>query len=148
MRTGNSAQGGPEASPIPHSPVQCAPPATPDAYSCLPGNNNYSGATTINAGTLQIGNGGASGALNNANAVADNDTFIFNSTSTLTLNSAITGSGNVIVRKGTLQAIGNNSYTGWTQIDPGATFQACSGPVGGLASSVVTNNGTLLLIRQ
>ena len=114
----------------------------------LPGNNNYSGATTINAGTLQIGNGGASGALNNANAVADNDTFIFNSTSTLTLNSAITGSGNVIVRKGTLQAIGNNSYTGWTQIDPGATFQACSGPVGGLASSVVTNNGTLLLIRQ
>ncbi len=114
----------------------------------LPGNNNYSGATTINAGTLQIGIGGASGALNNGASVVDNDTLIYNSTSTLTLNPAITGSGNVIVRKGILQAIGNNSYTGWTEIDPGATFQACSGPVGGLASSVVTNNGTLLLVRQ
>jgi autotransporter-associated beta strand protein len=114
----------------------------------LPGNNNYSGATTINAGTLQIGNGGATGALNNGNAIADNGMLIFNSTSTLTLNPAITGSGNVIVRKGTLQAIGNNSYTGWTEIDPGATFQPCSGPVGGLASSVVTNNGTLLLVKQ
>jgi fibronectin-binding autotransporter adhesin len=118
----------------------------------LPGNNTYSGATTVNVGTLQIGNGGATGTLNNGAGVAVNDTLIYNSTSTLTLNGAfgngITGSGNVIVRKGTLQAIGNNSYTGWTEIDPGATYQVCSGPVGALASSVVTNNGTLLFIRQ
>lgn len=114
----------------------------------LPGNNNYSGVTTINTGTLQIGNGGASGNMNNAASVVDNDTFIFNSTSTLTLNPAISGSGNVIVRKGTLQAIGNNTYAGWTEIDAGATFQACSGPVGGLASSAITNNGTLLMVRQ
>ena len=118
----------------------------------LPGNNNYSGATTINLGTLQIGNGGASGTLNNGASIVDNDTLIYNSTSTMNLNglfgAGITGTGNVIVRTGTLQAIGNNSYTGWTEIDPGATFQACSGPVGLLASSVVTNNGTLLLVRQ
>jgi fibronectin-binding autotransporter adhesin len=118
----------------------------------LPGNNNYSGATTINLGTLQIGNGGASGALNNGASIVDNDTLIYNSTSTVNVNglfgAGITGSGNVIVRAGTFQAIGNNSYTGWTEIDPGATFQACSGPVGALASSVVTNNGTLLLIKQ
>ncbi len=118
----------------------------------LPGNNNYSGATTINSGTLQIGNGGASGTLNNGAAVVDNGTLIYNSTSTASLNgqfgAGITGGGNVIVRKGTLQAIGNNSYTGWTEIDPGATLQACSGPVGALASSAVTNNGSLLLVRQ
>ncbi|HEY5042636.1 MAG TPA: autotransporter-associated beta strand repeat-containing protein, partial [Verrucomicrobiae bacterium] len=78
----------------------------------------------------------------------DNGTFIFNSTSTLTLNPAITGSGNVIVHKGTLQALGNNSYTGWTEIDPGANFQPCLGNVGQLASSAVTNNGTITFGRQ
>jgi fibronectin-binding autotransporter adhesin len=114
----------------------------------LPGNNAYSGATTINAGTLQVGNGGATGKLNNGAPITDNGTFIYNSTSTLTLNGVISGIGNVIVRNGTLQAIGANSYSGWTEIDPGSTFQPCSGPVGALASSMVTNNGTLLFIRQ
>lgn len=96
----------------------------------LPGNNNYSGTTTINLGTLQIGIGGASGALNNGASIVDNDTFIYNSTSTLTLNPAITGSGNVIVRKGTLQTIGNNSYAGWTEINPRATLLRPRGRAG------------------
>ena len=118
----------------------------------LPGNNTYSGATTINGSTLQIGNGGASGTLNSGASIVNNGTLIYNSTSTLNLGglfgAGITGGGNVIVRKGTLQAIGNNNYSGWTQIDPGATFEPSVGNVGLLASSVVTNNGTLLLSRQ
>ena len=118
----------------------------------LPGNNNYTGATTINSGTLQIGNGGATGALTGGGAVVNNGTLVANSTSTIGLNglfgAGIGGGGNVIVRKGTLQAIGNNSYTGWTQIDPGATFQPSFGNQGQLASSVITNNGSLVLGRQ
>jgi fibronectin-binding autotransporter adhesin len=119
----------------------------------LPANNTYVGATVINAGTLQIGNGGASGQLNTAGgAVVDNGTFVFNSTGTCTLgqNNGITGTGNVLVEGngGTLAAIGPNAYTGWTYIAPGATFQPCKGNSGALTSSVVTNNGELLLVRQ
>jgi fibronectin-binding autotransporter adhesin len=118
----------------------------------LPGNNNYTGATTINAGTLQIGNGGASGTLSGGGAVTDNGTLIYDSTSTINVGglfgAGIGGSGNVIVRKGTFQALGNNTYSGWTEIDPGATFQPSFGNAGSLLSSVVTNNGTLLVTRQ
>ena len=49
---------------------------------------------------------------------------------------------------GFIKAIGNNTYTGWTRIDSGTTFQPIEGQDGALATSVVTNNGTLRLVRQ
>jgi autotransporter-associated beta strand protein len=118
----------------------------------LPGNNSYSGGTTINAGVLQVGNGGATGTLAGQSPVVNNGTFIYDSTGSfsLTANGLISGTGNVIVRGsgGLLKAIGNNTYTGWTTIDPGATFQPCEGNQGALVSPVITNNGTLKLVRQ
>lgn len=118
----------------------------------LTGNSSYSGGTTINTGTLQVGNGGATGTLNAGSPVVNNGTLIYNSTGSFTMsgNGLISGTGNVIVRgAGNLfQALGANTYTGWTQIDPGATFQPAQGNQGALASSVVTNNGTLKLVRQ
>ena len=114
----------------------------------LPGNNSYSGGTTINHGTLQVGNGGPNGSLQTSGAITDNSLLIFNSTGTFSYSGAITGSGNVILRSGTTLAFGVNTYTGWTEIDPGAIFQPCSGDVGGLQSANVTNNGTLLWPMQ
>jgi len=121
----------------------------------LANNNTYKGGTTIsNANdTLQIGNGGSSGSLYSAGGVVDNGTLIFNGTGILTLeggNAIISGPGNVIVSGtgGLFQAEGLNTYTGWTLINPGATFQPCTGNEGQLLSSVVTNNGTLKLVRQ
>lgn len=118
----------------------------------LAANNSYIGGTTINAGTLQIGSGGATGSLNGDTPIVDNGTLIFDSTSPFTLagfNAVISGTGNVWVRgSGLVKAIGNNTYTGWTTIDAGATFQPCEGNQGQLLSSVVTNNGTLKLVRQ
>ncbi|MGD0252067.1 MAG: autotransporter-associated beta strand repeat-containing protein [Verrucomicrobiota bacterium] len=121
----------------------------------LANNNTYKGGTTIsNANdTLQIGNGGASGSLYSAGGVVDNGTFAFNGTGISTLeggNALISGPGNVIVsgNGGLFQAEGPNSYTGWTLINSGATFQPCTGNEGSLISSVVTNNGTLKFVRQ
>ena len=115
----------------------------------LANNNTYAGTTVVNAGTLQVGNGGASGNLNSSSTLTVNGTFVFNSSGTLALGNGIAGTGNIVVRGGgLLQAIAGNTYTGWTLIEPGSTFQPFRGNTGGLLSSVVTNNGTLLFIRQ
>ena len=118
----------------------------------LPGDNSYAAQTTITAGTLQVGNGGATGKLNSTAPVVNDGTFIFDSTGSFTMSGGggISGTGNVIVRgAGNLfQALGANTYTGWTLIEPGATFQPSQGNQGSLASSVVTNNGTFKLVRQ
>ena len=114
-------------------------------------NNTYSGPTTITNTTLQVGNGGAAGTLNANGTVTNNGLLIYNSTSTLSLTGGgILGTGNLIVRGagGMLASLGGNTYTGWTEIDPSSTFMPCEGLLGSLYSSVVTNNGTLLLIRQ
>ena len=58
----------------------------------LTGANAYAGATTISAGTLQIGDGGVSGALG-AGAVTNNGTLAFNRADNVTLANAITGAG-------------------------------------------------------
>ena len=117
----------------------------------LANNNNYTGGTTINNGTLQVGNGGATGSLNQNRAIVDNGTLIFNTSGTFSYNGGglISGTGNVIVRGGgTIRAYDANSYTGWTQIDANSTFLPCEGNTGALASSVVTNNGKLKLVTQ
>jgi autotransporter-associated beta strand protein len=118
----------------------------------LPGDNSYAGSTTINAGTVQVGNGGPTGKLTATAPVVNDGNFIFNSTGLFSMNGGgvISGTGNVIVRGagGLFKAIGPNTYTGWTLIDPGATFQPCEGNSGALASPVVTNNGTLKFVNQ
>ena len=115
----------------------------------LPNNNSYSGGTTINTGTLQVGNGGATGSLNPNSAIDDESLLTFNTTGTFSYVGVISGGGNVIVTGGgKISATGGNTYSGWTLINANSTFNPCQGNVGALASSAVTNNGTLLLIRQ
>jgi fibronectin-binding autotransporter adhesin len=115
----------------------------------LPGNNTYTGGTTINAGTLQVGTGGATGQLDALANITNNSTIIFNSTGALTISGAISGTGQLIKRgSGLLKFIGNNTYTGPTTIDAGAQLQLWQGNTGANASSAITNNGTLLMMRQ
>jgi autotransporter-associated beta strand protein len=115
----------------------------------LPGNNAYQGGTTINAGTLQIGNGGATGTIDANDPVLNNGTFIVDSTGDLTLSGAISGTGDLIKRgSGLLKFLGNNSYTGTTTIDPGARLQLWQNNTGANASPAIANNGTLIMMRQ
>ena len=117
----------------------------------LPNNNSYSGGTTIDGtSTLQVGVGGATGQLAANGNITVDGTLDFNTSGTFAYGgTGISGVGNVIVRGGgKITSLGANSYSGWTVIGPGSIFQPCQGNQGALASSTVTNNGTLLLIRQ
>ncbi|HAO80290.1 MAG TPA: hypothetical protein DCQ92_15235 [Verrucomicrobia subdivision 3 bacterium] len=115
----------------------------------LPGNNTYANGTTINAGTLQIGNGSATGTMDANDPAVNNGTLIFDSTGDFTLSGAISGSGDLIKRgSGLLKFLGNNSYSGNTTIDPGARLQIWQNNTGANASPNITNNGTLIMMRQ
>ena len=92
----------------------------------LTGANTYTGGTTISAGTLQIGNGAGTGTLGTG-ARSNNAALIFNRTGTLTVASAISGTGTVTkLGAGTTILTGANTYTGTTTISAG-TLQIGNG---------------------
>ena len=89
----------------------------------LSGSNDYTGATTINASTLQIGAGGATGSLGSG-SVTDNAALVFDLSSAVMEADVITGTGTLTQSgTGTLTLSSANTYTGATAINAG-TLQA------------------------
>jgi fibronectin-binding autotransporter adhesin len=108
----------------------------------LTGNNTYSGTTTVNQGTLQIGSGSTTGALSSASLITGSAgaTLAFNRSNTITqgtdFNSLISGGINVRqLGSGTLVLNGANTYDGTTAIDAGTLQIGNGSTTGGLSSS-------------
>ena len=111
----------------------------------LTANNSYTGGTTIDAGTLQLGNGGTSGSV--TGAVTNNATLAINRSDTFTVAAAISGTGAVNqIGSGTTILTADNTYTGGTTIAAG-TLQVGDGGTLGSLTGDVTNNGTLVFNR-
>ena len=114
----------------------------------LAGANTYTGATTVSAGTLQIGNGGTTGLLSGSSSisVSSGATLAFSRSNTITqgtdFNSVISGAGNLTkLSSGTLVLSGSNTYTGTTSINAGTLQIGASGTTGSLsASSAITGS--------
>jgi autotransporter-associated beta strand protein/T5SS/PEP-CTERM-associated repeat protein len=105
----------------------------------LTGNNTYSGGTTINAGTLQLGNGGTTGSL--TGNVIDDGILAFNRSDSVTYHGVISGGGSVQQNgTGTTVLVMDNTYTGTTTVNAGTLI------VDGSISSTqtVVNPGGLL----
>ncbi len=110
----------------------------------LTANNTYTGGTAIAAGTLQLGNGGTTGAI--VGNVANNGALVFDRSNTLTFAGQISGSGSVSqIGAGTTVLTGNNAYAGGTTISAG-TLQLGDGGSSGAILGNVTNNGALASI--
>ncbi|WP_442478747.1 autotransporter outer membrane beta-barrel domain-containing protein [Variovorax boronicumulans] len=84
----------------------------------LSGDNSYTGGTTIEGGTLQVGNGGTSGSL--TGDVANSGVLAFNRSNASTFAGAISGSGAVQqLGAGRTTFTGVHTYTGGTTVQAG-----------------------------
>ncbi|MHB8570955.1 MAG: beta strand repeat-containing protein, partial [Metallibacterium sp.] len=113
----------------------------------LTGANSYSGTTTIEAGTLQVGNGGSSGSLgSNTGAITDNGTLALDLSGTTTLMNAISGSGSLIqMGTGTTILDGLNSYSGGTTVSAGTLeIGDANSPTAAIAGDVSVASGATL----
>jgi autotransporter-associated beta strand protein len=80
---------------------------------------SITGTTTISAGTLQLGNGGAAGAI--SGDIANDGLLVFNRSGSVTMSSKITGSGSVTQQGSGIVTLSNtnNSWSGGTTISAG-----------------------------
>ena len=92
----------------------------------LTASEGYSGGTTITGGTLQIGNGVASGSL--AGNLLNNGQLAFDRTGTSSFGGSITGSGSLAtIGVGLLSLAASNGYSGGTTVSAGTLQLAAAG---------------------
>ena len=109
-------------------------------------NHTYTVGTTVTAGTLQVGNGGTSGALGTG-PIVNNAALIHNRSDAVTVPNAISGSGSFTIQGGGVVTFqGANTSSGALVVSAGAADVGASGAIqcpislGTGAYLIVTNN--------
>src|SRR5690606_16541892 len=106
--------------------------------------NAYAGDTTIEAGTLQLGNGGTSGNLSSLSVVNDGE-LAFNRSNDFTVQANISGSGALRqFGSGITTLSGTNTYAGGTQISAGTL----RGTAASFGSGVIQNMAALQIAQD
>jgi Hint domain/Passenger-associated-transport-repeat len=107
--------------------------------TALTGTDSYTGGTTIQAGTLQIGNGGATGAI--SGNIVDNATLAVDETGTVTIAGTISGSGAVVqAGSGTTILNATNVFGGGLTLNGGKVVLGSAGAAGG--GTITFGSGT------
>ncbi len=114
----------------------------------LSGSNSYSGPTTITAGTLQIGNDGATGNLGSG-PVLNDGALRFDRSGSLTVPNSISGVGGITVSgpasTDVVSLTGSNSFAGTVTISGGALRITNSTGLGSGAKTINVNGTTCSL---
>ncbi|MCX6965131.1 MAG: autotransporter-associated beta strand repeat-containing protein, partial [Verrucomicrobia bacterium] len=113
----------------------------------LSGNNTYTGLTTINAGTLAIGNNMTIGAIAGTGgnlSLGTGFTLTTNTSTNTTISSVVQGSGNLAKSgTGTLTLSCSNTYSGGTTLNTGTLVIGNAAAAG--TGTITQTNGTSLL---
>ena len=105
--------------------------------------NNNTGSTDIQSGTVQVGNGGI-GDIGTGN-ITNNGALVFNQNVSRQVAGVVSGSGPLTQQGGgTLTLAASNTYSGPTTISSGSLQVGAGGAAGSLGSGAVTNDGTLI----
>ncbi|MES2439964.1 MAG: autotransporter-associated beta strand repeat-containing protein [Verrucomicrobiota bacterium] len=120
--------------------------------------NTYAGTTTISSGTLQLGNGGATGSIAATSNITNNGNLTINRSNAVVQGTdfgtgAIGGFGSLTqAGSGTTTFTANNTYTGETIINGGTlTLTNGNNPGGALSGTptiTVNSGGILVLMNQ
>lgn len=119
----------------------------------LSGSNSYSGGTTVNNGTLQVGNGGTSGTLGSGAVSlvnASQSVLRINRSDAFELANDIRGAGTLQhIGSGTTTLSGTNTYTGATTLTAGTLSVAVIGNGGSTSGnlSAATNAAANLVFN-
>lgn len=115
--------------------------------------NTYTGTTTISAGTLQIGNNGATGSLSNSSpvSVSSGATLSFYRSNDVAYSGTVSGAGNLMqLGASTLTLTAAQVYTGTTTISTGTLQIGNGGAAGSISDSspVSVASGAVLAFNR
>jgi autotransporter-associated beta strand protein len=112
------------------------------------GTNGFTGAITINAGTLQIGDGGADGSIGSG-SVSNSGALVFNTSIANTLPQIVSGTG-LLANKGTgtLVVSGSNTFTGPVAVQGGQLIIGNASALGDLTGNTTVSSGAELALNS
>ncbi|WP_304488655.1 autotransporter-associated beta strand repeat-containing protein [Dyella sp. 2HG41-7] len=115
----------------------------------LTNDNTYTGGTTIDGGTLQLGENGTTGSIAGNVAINSAGTLSFSHSGSETFSGSLSGNGNLNdFDSGTLTLTGNNSFNGTTTVISGTLQLGDGGTTGNIAGPIQLRSGTALVIDQ
>ena len=104
--------------------------------------NSYSGGTTIDGGTLQIGAGGTTGSI--IGDIDNNGVLVLDRSDAIALDGTISGTGSLTKRGGgVLTLTGTNSYSGGTLVESGTVQISSDANLGDVAGTLSLQGSTL-----
>ncbi|MBT5902719.1 MAG: hypothetical protein HOH58_11510, partial [Opitutaceae bacterium] len=113
----------------------------------LTGDNTYTNITTLNAGTLNIGDGGTTGSL--TSNITNKSAVVFNRSNGSTYANIISNVGTVEkTGSGNLTFSGDNTYTGATTVSNGPLTLAHKDALGSAASGTTADSGATLALTN